>query len=75
MTQQTWTLPNQLNTWTMDAQMATNPIHSGTSYKRTTASINLTGSRYIRETVDWDYKKQEVHLSMPGYHKMALKHF
>ena len=34
-----------------------------------------TGARYIGITLDWDYKKQQVHLSMPGYVKQALRQF
>ena len=34
-----------------------------------------TGSRYIGITLDWDYKKRQVHLSMPGYVKKALLQF
>jgi hypothetical protein len=33
------------------------------------------GTRYIGITLDWDYKNQQVHLSMPNYVKKALKHF
>ncbi len=31
--------------------------------------------RYIGITLDWDYKKRQVHLSMPNYLKKALKQF
>ena len=34
-----------------------------------------TGSRYIGITIDWDYKRRQVHLSMPGYVAKALKQF
>jgi hypothetical protein len=30
------------------------------------------GTRYIGLTVDWDYKRHEVHISMPGYVEKAL---
>jgi hypothetical protein len=30
---------------------------------------------YIGITLDWDYKKRQVHLSMPNYVKKALKQF
>jgi hypothetical protein len=30
------------------------------------------GTRYLDITLDWDYKKREVHLSMPGYVERAL---
>ena len=33
------------------------------------------GRRYIGITLDWDYKQRQVHLSMPGYVKKALKLF
>jgi hypothetical protein len=33
------------------------------------------GTRYIGITLNWDYKKQEVHLSMPGYVERALARF
>ena len=33
------------------------------------------GHRYIGITLDWDYKQRQVHLSMPGYIKKALKQF
>ena len=32
-------------------------------------------TRYIGITIDWDYKKRQVHLSMPGYVAKALKQF
>ena len=34
-----------------------------------------TGSRYIGITIDWDYKRRQVHLSMSGYVAKALKQF
>jgi hypothetical protein len=33
------------------------------------------GNRYLGITLDWDYKKREVHLSMPGYVERALARF
>ena len=33
------------------------------------------GKRYIGITLDCDYKRQQFHLSMPGYVKEALKKF
>ena len=33
------------------------------------------GGLYCGITMDWDYQKREVHLSMPGYVKEALKRF
>ena len=41
-------------------------------YKVTT---EWTGSRYIGITLDWDYVKRRVHLSMPGYVDKALRQF
>ena len=31
------------------------------------------GERYIGITLDWDYERRQVHLSMPGYIAKALK--
>jgi hypothetical protein len=33
------------------------------------------GNLYCGVTMDWDYQKREVHLSIPGYVKRALKRF
>ena len=33
------------------------------------------GKRYIKSTLDWDYNKRQVHLSMPDYVKKALIQF
>ncbi len=33
------------------------------------------GKRYIGIFLDWDYNKQQVHLSIPGYKDKALKQF
>ena len=41
-------------------------------YKVTT---DWTGTRYIGITLDWDYTRRQVHLSMPGYVAKALKQF
>eukprot|EP00804_Cyclotella_cryptica_P028233 CCRYP_014586-RB/>CCRYP_014586-RB protein AED:0.36 eAED:0.36 QI:0/0/0/1/0.33/0.25/4/0/366 len=38
-------------------------------------STDWTGNRYIGITIDWDYTKRKVHLSMPGYKDKALKQF
>ncbi len=38
-------------------------------------TCNWTGTQYIGITLDWDYKKHQVHLSMPNYVKKALKQF
>ncbi len=31
---------------------------------------NWEGTRYLGLTLNWDFKKRKVHLSMPGYIKM-----
>ena len=33
------------------------------------------GTHYLGITLDWDYTKREVHLSMPGYIEKALARF
>ena len=33
------------------------------------------GKKYIGITLDWDYQKRQVHLTMPGYVQKALKQF
>jgi hypothetical protein len=38
-------------------------------------TCNWMGTCYIGITLDWDYKKRQVHLSMPNYVKKALKQF
>ena len=38
-------------------------------------STDMTGSRYLGLTLDWDYIKREVHLSMLKYVPDALKRF
>jgi hypothetical protein len=38
-------------------------------------TCDWTGTRYIRITLDSDYNKQQVYLSMPNYMKKALKQF
>ena len=38
-------------------------------------TCDWTGTRYIGITLHWDYKKRQVHLSMPHYVKKALKQF
>ncbi len=38
-------------------------------------TCDWTGTCYIGITLDWDYKKRQVHLSMPNYIKKALKQF
>ena len=34
-----------------------------------------SGRRYIGITLDWDYQRQQVHLTMSGYIKKTLKLF
>jgi len=36
-------------------------------------TCDWTGTHYIGITLDWDYKKRQVNLSMPNYVKKALK--
>jgi hypothetical protein len=38
-------------------------------------TCNWTGKWYIWITLDWDYNKCQVHLSMPNYVQKALKQF
>ena len=38
-------------------------------------TCDWSGTRYIGITLDWDYHKRQVHLSMPDYVKKALKQF
>ena len=40
-----------------------------------TIDIDWEGTRYIGLTLDWDYEKRKVHLSMPGYILKALVRF
>jgi hypothetical protein len=40
-----------------------------------TVTTDWNGSRYIGITLDWDYAKRRVHLSMPGYVEKALRQF
>ena len=38
-------------------------------------SEDWEGEKYIGLTIDWDYEKGEVHVSMPGYVSKALQQF
>ena len=38
-------------------------------------SEDWEGKKYIGLTFDWDYKKRQVHVSMPGYRDLALIRF
>ena len=40
-----------------------------------TVTTEWDGARYIGISLDWDYKRQQVHLSMPEYVEKALKQF
>jgi hypothetical protein len=40
-----------------------------------TVTADWTGRRYIGITLDWDYGRRRVHLSMPNYVKKALQLF
>ena len=40
-----------------------------------TVTTEWEGKRYIGITLDWDYRRRQVHLSMPGYIDKALKRF
>eukprot|EP00956_Cyclotella_meneghiniana_P036650 scaffold128493_cov64-Cyclotella_meneghiniana.AAC.1 len=40
-----------------------------------TVTTEWDGRRYIGITLDWDYERRRVHLSMPGYVSKALKQF
>ena len=40
-----------------------------------TVTTEWEGRRYIGITLDWDYERRRVHLSMPGYVAKALKQF
>lgn len=40
-----------------------------------TVTTEWDGKRYIGIHLDWDYKRRQVHLSMPGYVAKALKQF
>jgi len=65
----------------------TKPIHAGrigkehaihckeTFERHYKVTKDWTGNRYISITLDWDYKRRQVHLSMPGFVAKALKQF
>jgi hypothetical protein len=40
-----------------------------------TCKADWEGTRYLGLTLDWDYDRREVHLSMPGYVHEALQRF
>ena len=37
--------------------------------------VDTEGDKYVGISLDWDYVKGEVHVSMPGYVSGALSHF
>ena len=37
--------------------------------------VDEEGDKYVGISLDWDYKKGKVHLSMPGYESEALSRF
>ena len=43
--------------------------------KKYTVTSEWDGQRYIGITLDWDYKRRQVHLSMPQYVTKALNQF
>ena len=52
------------------------PLHlKHTLEEKYTVTIEWDGKRYIGINLDWDYTRRQVHLSMPGYVKKALKQF
>ena len=38
-------------------------------------TVDMEGKRFCGLTMDWDYDKREVHVSIPGYVSAALKRF
>jgi hypothetical protein len=38
-------------------------------------NTNWEGTQYLGITLDWDYERHKVHLSIPGYIKNALIRF
>ena len=38
-------------------------------------TVDLSGSSYLGMTLDWDYKKRHVDISVPGYVEKALQRF
>ena len=40
-----------------------------------TVTTEWEGTRYIGITLDWDYKRRQVHLSMPKYVRKELNQF
>ena len=46
-----------------------------TDKKQYEITADWKGKKYIGITLDWDYERHRVHLSMPGYIKAALQQF
>ena len=46
-----------------------------TDKKQYKITANWKGKKYIGITLDWDYERRQVHLSMPGYVEAALQQF
>lgn len=40
-----------------------------------TISVDQEEKKYMGLTLDWNYDRREVHLTMPGYVEKALKQF
>ena len=43
--------------------------------KNYTVTVEWDGKRYIGITLDWDYKRRQVHMPMPNYVQKVLKQF
>jgi hypothetical protein len=56
-------------------KMALQTVDPETGKPMFEVSADMSGSRFIGLTIDWDYDKRKVHLSMPGYVAKALKRF
>ena len=46
-----------------------------TNNKQYEITTDWKGEKYIGITLDWDYERRRVHLSIPGYVKAALQQF
>ena len=57
------------NTWTGNT-----PFHLINALKEY-YTISHECKQYIGLTIDWDYEKQEIHISIPGYIEDALTRF
>ena len=79
-----WILPEQLYQWFEDSRVQANPINvkyindADVNYlleALTAVNSYWKGHKFCGLTMNWDYEKCEVHLSMPGYVQKALKRF